>query len=84
MTCWQAKLSRQRGKYSFGVYSITVGKVVTVPANLEPPSKWVAAEQYRLPRGYIEIPQRITAIRGWSYPENHSPLQQPHLDSESA
>lgn len=40
------------GKYSFGVHTITVGKVVTVPAHLEPPFKHAASQQYRLPRDH--------------------------------
>lgn len=61
------------GKYSFGIHTITVGKVVTVPANLEPPSERVAAKQYRLPRGYIEITQMITGTRGCHYSESSFP-----------
>ena len=61
------------GKYSFGVHTMSVGKVVTVPANLEPPLKLAASKQYRLPRSYIEITQMITAIRGCSYSESPFP-----------
>jgi len=61
------------GKYSFGVHNVTVGKVVTAPANLQLPSKLLASKHYRLPRGYIEIMQMTTAIRGWSYSESLFP-----------
>lgn len=65
------KLSRQQGgTYSSGVHAISAGKVVTVPADLETSSKWIALKWYRLARGYLKIIQIITAVRGWSHSES--------------
>lgn len=63
-------------KYSFKVH-ISLWEKWLHFLPLELPSKQVTSKQYRLPRGYIEITQMITAVRSWSYSEPILPLQQP-------